>query len=165
MTGHYDVAELDPATVAFRRSPGGVMTMESNGESYPEVLLYRTFPLSMPTQFISVRSSNGEEIGVIADLDSLDERSRREAERELTLRYLVPKVIRIERIKQNPGMWVWELETTLGPLKLTMRNLYEHLQSPAPGRLLISDMDGNRCEIENMEQLDANSKKWLRKFL
>lgn len=161
----YDIAELNPGMMTLKRSPGGVLTMEADGVLHMEVLLYRTFPLSMPTQYISVRTAKGDEIGIINDIAKLQETSRREAERELALRYLVPIVTRIDKIKQSPGMWIWHLETTMGTVALSMRNLYEHIQSPAPGRLLLTDMDGNRCEIADMDQLDAHSKKQLQRIL
>ncbi|MFK7696596.1 DUF1854 domain-containing protein [Paenibacillus sp. HJGM_3] len=161
----YEIRLLEPADLRFRRSDGGVLTLEYKEERHPEVLLYRTYPLSRHEQYLSVRSGKGEEIGVLERLSDLDPESQAEARKELKLRYLVPSVTSIVRIKQYPGMWVWDLQTTLGPIKMSMRNLHEHIQAIGSDRLLLSDIDGNRCEIFSIEALDANSRKILSRII
>lgn len=161
----YEVRLLDPARVRFSRGNGGILEMEVEGERIPEVLLFRTYPLSRQEEYISARNGKGEEIGIIERLADLAPDSLEEARKELRLRYLVPRVTRIDKIKQFPGMWVWELQTTLGPTKLSMRNLHEHIQTVGDNRLLLSDMDGNRCEIADMDALDPQSRKQLSRVL
>jgi hypothetical protein len=161
----YEIRLLAPDRVRFLRGTGGVLEMDNEGERSPEVLLYRTYPLSRQEEYISVRDGKGEEIGIIERLSDLDPDSLEEARKELRLRYLVPRVERIDKIKQYPGMWVWELQTTLGPIKLSMRNLHEHIQMVGESRLLLSDMDGNRCEIYDTEALDPQSRKLLSRVM
>lgn len=163
--GSYEIVVLDAGSVSFRRTDGGMLSMESGGTLYPEVLLYRAFPLSRQDEYISVRDREGLEIGIIAGLSELDDISRKEVEKELKLRYLLPQVQQIVSIKQHSGMWVWHLQTSLGPIKLTMRNLHEHVQPIARKRLLLSDMDGNRCEIHDYTALDPQSRKQLMRVL
>ncbi len=166
MTGDpYQVRMLHPSDVSFSRGDGGVLQAVVQGTAYEEIALYRTFPLTRPAEYISVRTAQGEEIGVIADISELDPESFREAQTELRFRYLVPAVNRIDGIKQTPGLWIWKVQTNLGPMRLTMRNLHEHLQFPAPGRVLITDMDGRRSEIPDVRKLDARSRRELRKIM
>jgi hypothetical protein len=165
MTEGYDIVLLDPKTAKFNRTPGGVLSLHTGSADYAEVLLFRAFPLSMQDRFISVRTPKGDEIGMIADVSELEEASRMEVLQELQLRYMIPRVTRIDKIKQLPGMWVWNLQTTLGPIKLSMRNLHEHVQSVGRGRLLLSDLDGNRCEIADIDALDAGSRKQLNRIM
>ncbi|WP_127579020.1 DUF1854 domain-containing protein [Paenibacillus koleovorans] len=161
----YEIELLTPDEVRFVRRPGGMLGMEYKGVSYPEVLLYRTYPLSKSEQYLSVRQPKGEEIGILERLSDLDPASQAEVRTELRLRYLIPTVTRIVKIKQYPGMWVWELETSLGPIKLSMRNLHEHVQMIGADRILLSDLDGNRCEIPSVERLEPASQKQLSKIL
>jgi hypothetical protein len=161
----YEIRLLDPVDIRFVRTDGGVLAMDYEGERHPEVLLFRTFPLSKHEQFLSVRNAKGEEIGLLEQLSDLEPASQDEVRQELRLRYLVPSVTGIDRIKQYPGMWVWELQTTLGPVKLSMRNLHEHIQYVGPHRLLLSDIDGNRCEIFDIQALDPNSRKQLSRII
>lgn len=165
MSEAYAIEVLDPAKLGLVRTEGGLLSMRLGEAYYPEVLLYRAFPLSMQTRYISVRTAKGDELGIIEDLAELSVDSRAEADKELSLRYMIPRVEQVVKIKQHPGMWVWELETTMGPLKMSMRNLHEHLQPIGSDRLMLSDMDGNRCEIASIRELDAGSRKQLGRIL
>jgi len=165
MRDPYEIVVLEGQDVWLGRSEGGILHAVINGEEYPEVLLFRAYPFSKPTEYISVRNPKLEEIGIIRNLADLELPSREEAERELNLRYLIPRITYIEKIQQKPALWIWKVETTLGPMTLALRNLHEHLQSPAPGRYLISDIEGRRCEIEDVAKLDAHSRKQWNKIL
>lgn len=165
MAGPYEVVILNPAAVSLTRNSGGLLQAVIDGVEHPHVALFRTYPLSRPFQYISVRDPKGEEIGIVRALSELDTDSRQEAEAELRLAYLVPRVTRIDRIKDEPGLWIWDLQTDRGPLRAAMRNLHEHLQVPGTGRLLITDMDGRRCEIASVEALDSHSRRELAKVM
>jgi hypothetical protein len=165
MRDPYEIQILDSRQVWMERSPGGVLQATIDGVDYPEILLFRAYPFSRPTEYISVRTPKEEEIGLIRSLNELEAASRKEVERELNLRYLIPRVTHIEKIKQTPGLWIWKVETTLGSMTLALRNLHEHLQSPAPGRYLITDIEGRRCEIPDIAALDAHSRKQWNKIV
>jgi hypothetical protein len=165
MNDPFQLNILDPGSTRFFRSNGGMLAMSAGGILHPEVTLHRTFPFAHPDRYFSVRNAKGEELGILETLDGWDEESRREVGLELKLSYLTPQVTRIMKIRQTPGMWIWELETTMGSMRLAMRNLHEHLQNPVPGRLLLTDLEGNRVEIINFRELDAHSRKQLRKIL
>ncbi|MCS7459797.1 DUF1854 domain-containing protein [Paenibacillus doosanensis] len=165
MRDPYEIVMLNAGSVWFGRSEGGVLQAVIDGVEYPEVLLYRSYPFSRPMEYISVRTPKEEEIGLIRELEELEAGSREEAVRELNLRYLIPRVTHIESIAQKPALWIWKVETTLGAMTLALRNLHEHLQSPASGRYLITDIEGRRCEIESVEALDSHSRKQWNKIL
>jgi hypothetical protein len=161
----YEIVIMDAGQVWLGRSPGGVLQATIGGEDYPEVHLFRCYPFSKPAEYISVRTPKVDEIGIIRSLEELEAASREEAQRELNLRYLIPRITYIEKIQQKPALWIWNVDTTLGPMTLAMRNLHEHLQSPAPGRYLITDIEGRRCEIPDIAQLDAHSRRQWDKIL
>jgi len=163
MSDPYDIRCLDPADVVLSRGRGGVLRAVIDGTEYPEVALSRIFPLSIPKKYISVNKPDGEEIGIITDISQLGPSSLQELEAELRFRYLVPIVTRIDRIKQEPSLWIWDVQTDRGPMSLVMRNLHEHVQTVSQGRLMITDIDGRRCEIVQVDQLDAHSHKQLSK--
>lgn len=161
MDDTFDITLLNPDQTIFMRSSGGMLTMAHKGTSYSEVHLYRAFPLSKWSEYISVRTPKGDEIGILAELAALDEASRGEVERELLHSYMVPEVTGIDKIKENPGMWVWHVQTTMGPAYISMPNLHEHVQTIAPGRLLLSNQDGDRWEIPDLQALDKHSQKQM----
>jgi hypothetical protein len=161
----YEVRILEPEDIWLERSEGGMLRAVVSGVRYSEVVLFRTYPFSRPAEYISLRTQNGEEIGIIRSLSELEEDSRKEAERELNLRYLIPRITHIESITQTPALWIWKVDTTLGEMTLALRNLHEHLQSPAPGRYLITDIEGRRCEIPDLAALNAHSRKMWKKIV
>lgn len=158
----FEINILEPGVVSFSRSQGGVFQGVVEGKVYEEIVLFRVFPFQYTTQYISVRNSKGEEIGVIQDIDQLDEESRVEMNQELQLRYFLPLVTRIDAIKQKADLWIWELQTNLGPTRIVMRNLHEHMQYPSVNRIILTDINGKRCEIRDWLSLDGRSRKQLK---
>jgi hypothetical protein len=157
----YDLRILKSGEAIFSRSPGGVLQGVIDGTPYEELTVYRAFPIRYTAQYISIRTPKGDELGIIADLNELDEESRRELSRELDYRYFLPKVLRVESVKQRTDLWIWEVETTLGPTRITMRNLHEYVQFHGDGRMVLTDLNGKRCEITDWRSLDAHSRKQL----
>lgn len=161
----YEINIFEPGAISFSRSQGGVFQGVVEGKVYEELILFRIFPFQYNTQYISVRNSKSEEIGVIRDIDQLDEESRGEVDKELQLRYFLPVVTRIDSIKQKADMWIWELQTNLGQTRIVMRNLHEHMQYPSLHRIILTDVNGKRCEIRDYSSLDAQSRNKLKDVL
>lgn len=158
----FEIHLLEPDRISFSRSSGGVFQAVIEGKAYDEIVLFRVFPFRYTTQFISVRNAKNEEIGIVRDIALLDRESRMEIEKELQLRYFLPIVTRIESVKQKADLWIWELGTNLGDTRIVMRNLHEFMQFPGNNRVILTDMNGKRCEIRDYEQLDSHSKRQLR---
>lgn len=156
---------LQPEAVSFSRSKGGVLEGVIQGKSYNELIIYRAFPFRYPSQFISIRTQEGEELGMIEDIANLDAESSLELNRELELRYFLPRVERVERVSFESDLWLWELQTHLGATRLVMRNLHEHLQYAGGDRIILTDQSGRRCEIPDWRRLDAHSRRQLAELL
>jgi hypothetical protein len=161
----YEINILEPGDVSFSRSKGGVFQGVIEGKAYEEMILFRIFPFQYATQYISVRDAKGDEIGVIRDIDQLDEESQAEMDKELQLRYFLPLVTRIDAVKQKSDLWIWELQTNLGPTRIVMRNLHEHMQYPSVNRIILTDINGKRCEIRDWKALDGHSRNQMKDAL
>lgn len=157
----YDIHIIEPENAFFSRGKGGVFQGVVEGTTYEELVVHRTFPFLYTTQFISVRDPKGKEIGIVRDIAELDAESSKEMERELQFRYFLPRVTRVESVKQKSDLWLWELQTSLGPTRVAMRNLHEHMQFPGGGRIVLTDINGRRCEIPNWQELDSHSRLQL----
>jgi len=105
----YDIRIFEPEDVMFSRGPGGVFQGVLAKKTYAELVVYRTFPFRYTTQYISIRDAKGEELGIVRDAAELDEESAMELERELQFRYFLPRVTRIDSVKQKSDLWIWEL--------------------------------------------------------
>jgi hypothetical protein len=156
---------LEPGAVSLSRSKGGVLCGVIDGKSYAELAVYRAFPFSYPDRYISIRTVEGDERGMVGAIAELDPESAEELGRELELRYFLPRVERIERVDFRSDLWLWDLHTHLGPTRLVMRNLHEHLHYAGDGRIVLSDQSGKRCEIADWRRLDAHSRKLLSELL
>lgn len=156
---------LTPDELYVYRGEGGVLQGVIAGKTYQELLIYLAFPMSYTDGYVSVRTKEGDELGVVRDLAALDRDSAAVMKEEIELRYFLPRVTTIVSIKQRSDRWFWELETNLGSIRIMMRNLHEHIHFPGGDRILLSDLDGRRCDIENWKLLDAHSQRMLRDIL
>lgn len=161
MGNTFDIRMFDPDEVFFSRGQGGVFQGIIDGKAYEELTVYRAFPFLYTTRYISIRDSKGVELGIIRDISELDEECGAEVEKELQFRYFLPRVTRVDSVKQKTDLWLWELQTNLGQTRMAMRNLHEHMQFPGGRRIIVTDMNGKRCEIADWRELDAHSRRQL----
>jgi hypothetical protein len=156
---------LDPRKLRFFRCGATLrMTVEADC-SYLGVSVVRTFPLSEPRRFLSVRDGGNKEIGVIVNLKELDRESRPLVAEELKRRYLVPVVHRVVGVKERFGIVDWKVETDRGMRDFTTRNLRDNVSQPSPDRYLLTDVDGNRYDVRDITALDPRSQSLLLRHL
>jgi hypothetical protein len=152
---------LDAQKLSFF-THGATLRMTIAGDrSYLKVGILRAFPLSDPSRFLSVRDGANEEVGLIVDPAQLSVEDRRLVEEYLERRYIVPVVTRIVAAKERFGTVDWTVETDRGLCRFTTRNLRESAQRPAPGRIILNDVDGNRYDIRNVADLSRESQDLL----
>ncbi|MBI3829122.1 MAG: DUF1854 domain-containing protein [Planctomycetes bacterium] len=152
---------LDPQKLRFFKHGVTLRLTMAEDRSCLKTSVLRAFPLSDPQRFLSVRDGANKEVGLIAEPKELSEENRKLVEEELSRRYLVPAVRRIVSALERFGTVDWTMETDRGLCKFTTRNLRENVQRPAPGRIIVSDVDGNRYDIRNVEELDLQSQELL----
>lgn len=165
MEERFDIRLLSKSEISLTRSEGGVLQGIVSGKHYEELIVYRCFPFQYELAYISIRDDKDAELGIVRDVGELDPESAAELERELQLRYFLPKVTRVDSVKSKSGLWLWELQTHLGPTRMAMRNLHEHIQYPGGSRIILTDMNGKRCEIADWQALDPHSRKQLEEIV
>ncbi|MBN1248334.1 MAG: DUF1854 domain-containing protein [Anaerolineae bacterium] len=172
MAKSYEVIYLKPENVRFVRHGDTLgLTVTDGGVSvqYPRVVLRSCFPVSDTAAFLSVRDANAEkqpEIGIIEDWTKLRPADRDAVAAELNLYYLVPKITRINNIKEELGFLYWRVETDKGPQEFVMRNSITHnTRQVSENHWLIIDVNEARHEIEDHTALDSRSQKLLATFL
>jgi len=144
----------------FKRGATLRLTVEED-RSYLKVSVLRAFPLSEPDRFLSVRDDANNEVGLIVDPADLSVENRKLVEEALKRRYILPAVTRIVAAKERFGTVDWTIETDRGVCRFTTRNLRENIQRPAPGRIILNDVDGNRYDIRNVGDLSRESQELL----
>jgi hypothetical protein len=143
----------------FRPAGGAHLRAEVEDElCIIEVRVRRAFPFSASKQYLSVQDASGAEIGILRDPDELDQESKQLLEDELDRRYFTPKILGIEGLRNDGGMWTFNVRTQRGQSEFYVRNWRDSSHEIAPGRFQIYSVDGQRFEIPDYEGLDARSK-------
>ncbi|MCC7375793.1 MAG: DUF1854 domain-containing protein [Verrucomicrobiales bacterium] len=156
---------LDPAKVRLARHGTHLRLTLHEDCSYPKITVVRAFPWSAPDQYLSFLDGADKEIGVLAEPKALPESDQQLLRDALHRRYFVPKVRRILSARERFGTVDWEFDTDRGLSRLTTRNLGESIHRPSPGRLILTDVDGNRYDVPDVDALDARSQQFLLQHL
>lgn len=120
------------------------------------------FPVSEVADFLSFLDDKGREVVLLRSPGCLDPESKAVLAEELNRAYFVPRITCIYEIEDAHGAARWEVETDRGYRIFDIRDR-EDVRILGKGRLLLQDADGNRYEIEDMDELDERSRKLLDK--
>ena len=152
-----EVQFLDPKLVKISRNQFAEMEAElPDGSVHAPVEPVRTFPLTQPDQYISLLDADQNELGLIEDINQLQQADRTVLAEELEKCYFMPKITKIHTLEGRFGVTQWEVETGSGAAFFDLRSRND-IASLDGGRVLIKDIDGNRYEIVNYHQLDPKS--------
>jgi len=147
---------LDPSLISFRRDDFQDLVLVRPEGEVVGIRLVRALPCSGRQRMVSVRSSEGEEVGIVADLKTLDAGSRRLVEAELERCYFVPRIVRVLAVEERFHVPIWDVETDRGRRHFEIRSGQRDVQVSG-GRILIRDADGNHYEIPDYRRLDRQS--------
>lgn len=153
------------------RSTGSSVAAEDDSfpgdqsEEYARVAVYRSFPLTRPDEFISVRDLQGKEIGIIEDLRALPLQMQQLLREELERRYFTPTILRVLSVKDEFGYSYWEVETDRGWRRFTMRNSHENVLTVGESELILIDVDGNRFAIPDLHSLTPAAYRQIESML
>src|ERR1051325_8564791 len=156
---------LEPKKLRFEKQGVTLRLTIENDRSFPRVGVVRAFPLSDRNRFYSVRDSGDNEIGLILNPTDLSAENQNLIDEDLQRRYFVPSLKRILSAKERFGTVEWTVETDRGLCHFTTQNLRENVQRPAPGRIILNDVDGNRYDIRNLDELSRESQELLFRHL
>ena len=168
--------DMKPENSWFSASVGGLISLkiinaEGEEEFFERVVLRRSFPVTAPDEFISVREPDtrlkgrGAEIGMIRHINVFDKATIDLLNAELELRYFTPTITKITSAKEKFGYNYWEAETTAGSVSLVLNNPFGNIRKLEDGRIFISDMDGNCFIIPDPTKLDRQSYKYIEIYI
>jgi len=115
------------------------------------------FPLSYPEREIVLQGNEETELGIIEDLATLKPEIRQAIQQQLEKRYFLPQVTKIHKMTERFGSAIWDLETDRGRVAISTRQLNEAVRELGPRRFLIVDVEGNRYEIKELNDLPPES--------
>ena len=151
----------------FSRTEGGFLALDYAGKHYNRVSVYRTFPLTNPDIYISIREADekAKEIGMIEKLSDMGKEQAELLEEQLRLRYYMPKILKVNDIKDEYGYAYFDVITDFGKCIFTIPMGGGSVVSLTETRLIITDLDGNRFEIEDLRKMSVGELKKLDIFL
>ncbi len=162
---------LSDENAVFSLSRGGLLSLTVKGEgesvTYDRVVVLRSFPLTAPDAFLSVRlpSDMQNEIGMIERLSDLSGEGRALVEAELKRRYMIPRITKITALRRRAGLLRLTVESDLGKRSLTMRDEATSVRILEGGRVLLTEINGCLYEIEDPKKLDKASYRRIEVFL
>ena len=168
--------DLTPQNAHFVPSKGCMISLtreheEGEPEFFERVVVMRSFPITAPDEFLSVREPDtrkkgrGAEIGMIRRLSDFDDATRAIINAELELRYFTPVIQKILSVKEKFGYSYWEAETTAGKVSFVLNNPFSNIRVLEDQRIYISDMDGNSFVIPDPTALDRASYRRIEVYI
>lgn len=154
---------LTPENAAFYEKNGFLYIKHEEKEQ--RVFLCRQFPFVYLWEFISVLDEEQCEIGIIRDLAVFEENDRAVLTKELQRRYYSPVIKAIYSVKERYGFSYWRVQTEEGEVKFTLHDTYRSIIRAGERRIIFADVDGNRFEIPNVDELDRKSYKKIDLYL
>ena len=163
MSDLLEMKKLTPENAVFSETEGGFLHLKTDEQEYERVAVYRMFPNTEKEAYLSIREATEKapEVGIIPDLAVFDEATRAMIRKQLMMRYFTPKVRKFLKIREEYGHVYFTADTDAGVVRFTIRaggNSIAHIGGPY---YRITDLDGNRYDVEDIFAL---SNKELRQF-
>lgn len=172
---HRKSVSLTPKNARFFHSQGGLISLELTNEDgtkeiFERVVVLRAFPISNPDEFLAIREPDtsrleGEEIGMIEDISIFDEETLKLLHEELDRRYFIPKITKINSVKEKFDYSYWDVKTDSGSVTFVMQNPFSNIRVLEDGRVFMNDIDGNCFEIADPKKLDTYSYRKIEVYL
>ena len=153
----FELRILEAKQMRVFRHTGITRLTLNNERSWRKVSVARAFPLSDPDHYLGFLDGSGKDVGMLHDPAALDPESKKTVDEELEKRYFVPIVEKAISVKEEFGTVYWTLDTDRGQREVIVRNMRDNLQELSPIRVIITDVDGNRFEFQDITKLDAKS--------
>lgn len=168
--------DLTPENAVFKRSAGDLVSLEivnENGEKefFERVIVIRSFPITDPDAFISIRTPDtkegekGYEIGLIEDLKAFSKETVDLLSSELQRRYFTPEITKILAVKEKLGHIYWDVDTDSGKFSFVVRGAGSNIRTLEDGRVLMFDIEGSCFKISDPTKLDKASFKKIEIYL
>lgn len=146
------------------RNAAGRLVYTGSGGVHEGVVPVRAFPVAAPDECISLMNPGGQEVAWIERPDELPEGIRTLILEELACREFTPRISRINDVSSFATPSTWLVDTDRGRTELLLK-AEDHIRRLPHNALLITDGHGVTFLINDVEKLDAHSRKLLDRFL
>jgi len=154
-----------PEDCRFYRNANGFLGLELRGENHKRVQLSRALPFTAPGMYLCVADMEGKEIAVLEDLAAFDDASRELLEGELGVRYFYPQVTQVKSVKEKMGAYYFSLRVGDHEKTIAVKDISKNLKQLGGGRIILTDVDGNRFLIPDVYTVQKKSLRMLEPYL
>lgn len=133
---------------------------DANGTVYSDVSVVPLFPVSTPKEWISILSSDGEELVSLRDLSVLTDSNRELIEQELAFREFVPQILKVLWVSGTQEPCEWEVETNYGKTRFVL-NAEDDVRRVSAWTVHFIDASGGRFRVEDIRKLDSRSRAYV----
>ena len=155
---------INPEEVHFETLANGFLKLTLGDKTYDKVTLTRLLPYSYEEAYITVISAK-EEVGMIKDLTALEKSQYDQAMAHLNYKYYIPEITKIKNVKEKMGFLYIDLDTTGGHKEICIADFVSNIRLIKDSLLSITDVEGNKYCMRNIEALDKESRQKLDVFL
>jgi len=147
-----------------RNQAGRLVLTGAEGEVHTGVIPVRSFPISSPSEGISLLDAEGHELHWVDRLSDLPEATRNLIEAELLQREFMPEINRIKHVSSFATPSKWLVATDRGDTDFLL-NAEDHIRRLTHTTLLITDAYGVSYLIRDVDTMDSHSRRLLDRFL
>jgi ATP-binding cassette subfamily C protein len=146
---------LDPKKVkVLFEEHDNTLKVVVDGKVLSGLIPAKPFPITYP-EFIIFRDTYGVDLCIIRNYKELDDKSIRNLKRLLDKIYFIPRILKIKKIETSGDEFLWDVLTDKGTKKFRTRGRMSVTQMG--NRIVITDINDNVYEIEDLYSLDAES--------
>jgi len=149
---------LDPKKAKITVQKESMLRLDADGKVYDDLSPAKHFPITSP-EYVIFRDGNGVDVCVVRNFNELDDESKRSLQSILDKVYFIPKVVKIERIETSGDEFEWDIVTDKGARTFRTRGRMSII--PVGDRVIVTDVNDNVYEIEDVYKLDGKSRREL----
>ena len=133
---------------------------DSRGIIFTDISVVPLFPISASQKWVSLVSSDGEEIICLESLEGLSQENVKLLQEELALREFVPVIRKVISVSGNQEPCEWFVETDHGITSFVI-NAEEDVRRVSAKGVVITDANGIRFRVEDITNLDKRSRAFV----
>lgn len=159
------VGFLDPQKCSFYINPKGFTALRIEDKDYRRVRLLRTLPLQRPFEYIGVSDMDKKEIGIIRNVADFSPEQREIIEKDLAARYYSPNITEIYSVKEKMGSFYFDVSIDGFKKTFAVKDISRNIKVLDSGAVMLTDADGNRFIIPDIDKLKSKTRRQLEPFL
>lgn len=134
--------------------------IDAHGKIYPDIVVLPLFPVATPREWISIVSSEGEELVCLRDVSGVSQANREKIEQELAYREFVPQIHKVLSVSGTQEPCEWEVETNFGRTRFVL-NSEEDVRRVSAWTVHFVDASGGRFRVDDIRKLDSRSRAFV----